>query len=104
MDIRSRAAHQRRLRDVVQARAAAAARTFGEWLAQQTGRRDPVGDLARDYTQPCQCDACQARTARRYSVAGVRRELDDHDADPDAYTALEVAAAEWRTATGREQP
>lgn len=72
--------------------------TFAWWLAEQAHRRDPVGDLARDYLMPCPCSACLSRTARRYSVAGVREEMDDHDAIPAAYDALDRAAAEWKAA------
>lgn len=74
--------------------------TFGAWLKRQTGRRDPVGDLSRDYVAPCPCRYCGRRTSRRYSPAGVREDLDRHDAAPETYAALDAAADEWRKAYG----
>lgn len=74
--------------------------TFGGWLRKQTARRDPTGDLARDYVQPCPCRFCKGRTSRRYGVMGVREEMDRHDAIPEAYEALDAAATEWRKAYG----
>ncbi|MFG1619523.1 hypothetical protein ACGFI3_42795 [Nonomuraea wenchangensis] len=73
--------------------------TFGAWLTAQADRNDPVGDLARDYLASCGCrrDSCSPRNRPR-SVAGVRRNLDNHDAIPEAYDALDRAAAEWRSA------
>lgn len=74
--------------------------TFGAWLSRQTHRDDAVGDLARDYTAVCPCDSCNTRTSRRYSVHGVRGELDDHDASAAAYDALDQAANEWQNSRG----
>lgn len=71
---------------------------FGVWLTRQTDRQDAVGDLARTYTAPCSCALCAGRTSRRYSVNGVRGELDDHGASAEAYAALDQAAEEWRAA------
>jgi hypothetical protein len=74
---------------------------FGHWLGQQAGREDAVGDLARDYTRDDRED-----DERDPSPAGVRAELDDHDAMPSAYDVLDRAAAEWQASTdsGRTRP
>lgn len=71
--------------------------TFGAWLAAQNHRDDPVGDLARDYLEQCGCDtgSCNHQ-GRPQSVEEVRQDLDDHGAIPEAYGALDRAAAEWQ--------
>jgi len=63
--------------------------TFRQWLIQQKGRNDPVGDLARDFAD----DKC-ARWIR--SVDAIRRHiLFNHRPGLGALTALEEAIAEY---------
>jgi hypothetical protein len=70
--------------------------TFADWLRRQTHRRDPVGDLARDYVAPCPCALCEGRPGSGTSPAELRTELADHGACEDAYAALRWAVSEWR--------
>lgn len=70
--------------------------TFGQWLATQAHRHDPVGDLARDYIEPCGCGDCGHGEAR--TIDELRDELADHGAIPQAYDALDRAATEWQAA------
>ena len=60
--------------------------TFRQWLNEQTHRRDPIGDLARDV----QADRPGAR-----SVDDLRLVLQEHDASANALDALERAAQEY---------
>jgi hypothetical protein len=69
---------------------------FGLWLTQQTSRDDATGELARHYVTPCPCTPCGVRTSRRYSVNGVRAELQDHAAGRAALDALDAAAQQWQ--------
>src|SRR5687768_18041331 len=77
-------------------------KTFGWWLEQQAGRRGPVGDLARDYIQSCDCQTCAGRVHRDETVVGVRSELDAHSATGDLYSALVQAVSEWRQIAGTQ--
>jgi hypothetical protein len=60
--------------------------TFREWLSQQTGREDRVGDLARDADRdPCFPPA----------LSMVKRYLMQGNACPGALKALEQAREEY---------
>lgn len=76
------------------------ANTFGTWLSQQTGRRGPVGDLARFHMADCNCQSCLNRAERPESIGGVRAELDQHGISTSYHDALNVAVMEWREAIG----
>ena len=64
--------------------------TFLEWLARQTWRRDPVGDLARD-TRNDRSWPPRGKISR----ARLRAHLEVQDAIPEALAALDVAWDEW---------
>lgn len=59
--------------------------TFEKWLLKQKHRADPVGDLARDFI-----------SAKKYGDKKCNAEtLSKWDATSGAFTALEVAQAEY---------
>jgi hypothetical protein len=66
---------------------------FVDWLKQQTWRRDPIGDLARDTRR----DAGWPPPGK-VSRAKLRAYLERHDAIPAAIAALDAAWDEWDAA------
>lgn len=74
--------------------------SFGAWLALQTDRRDPVGDLARDFLGDDGCGRCSDITeeATFMGVEDVAASLTQHRASQPAFDAFNMACAEW---TGR---
>jgi hypothetical protein len=74
--------------------------SFGAWLALQTERRDPVGDLARDFLADDGCGRCSdiAEEAQYMGVEDVAANLAEHGASQPAFDAFNEACAEW---TGR---
>ena len=63
---------------------------FVDWLARQTGRRDAIGDLARDTRRD---DTWPPRG--KISRTKLQAHLDAHDAIPAARDALDAAWDEW---------
>lgn len=76
------------------------ANTFGTWLAQQTGQRGPVGDLANFHVSTCSCQPCLARPGRPESIGGVRHELEVHGATAKHSEGLGLAVKAWREEIG----
>jgi hypothetical protein len=62
---------------------------FETWLLRQTRRRDPIGDLARDWR-----DDPERTAARRHTLN--HSYLDERQADVGAHDALTRARREWR--------
>jgi hypothetical protein len=71
---------------------------FPDWLAQQTRRRDAVGDLARDARR----DRTWPRRGK-ISRARLRAHLEASDAIPGALAALDTAWDEWDRARREER-
>jgi hypothetical protein len=64
--------------------------TFRQWLIQQKGRNDPVGDVARDFID----DECAKRLR---SPKSIQRHIElAHDACPAALEALQRAIREYK--------
>jgi len=63
---------------------------FVDWLARQTGRRDAIGDLARDTRRD---DTWPPRG--KITRAKLHAHLEAHDAIPEARAALDAAWDEW---------
>jgi YozE SAM-like fold len=63
---------------------------FVDWLARQTGRRDAIGDLARDTRRD---DTWPPRG--KVTRAKLHAHLEVHDAIPAARDALDAAWDEW---------
>ncbi|TWG11598.1 hypothetical protein FHX34_106328 [Actinoplanes teichomyceticus] len=74
--------------------------SFGAWLSLQTGRHDPVGDLARDFLGDDGCGRCLhlAEDAEFMQVQDVAASMAEHRAAQPAFDAFNLACAEW---TGR---
>ena len=69
--------------------------TFNRWLRAQATRKDPVGDLARDF-----CADRPAESGIRVTCPGdLARRLEWHGACAGAYEALGRAEAEWLEAS-----
>jgi hypothetical protein len=66
-------------------------KTFVNWLRQQRGRDDAVGDLARDAL------ADSALRGKRFSVEDLRQRLIQLNACEGARIALHDARREYRT-------
>jgi hypothetical protein len=64
--------------------------TFVEWLARQTGRRDAIGDLARDTRRDGDWPP-----PGKVSRSKLRAYLDARGAIPEALDALDAAWDEW---------
>jgi hypothetical protein len=71
-------------------------RSFTDWLTNQEGRDDPVGDLARDKAQ----DRYWPTTG---SVQVYRSHLDSMNAVPNALDALDRAWTEYQAYRTRER-
>jgi hypothetical protein len=69
--------------------------SFWQWLQQQTGREDPIGDLAED----AMADFHAGRTDVR-SIGGLRARLARFDGCHEAKQALDEALREWRESKG----
>jgi hypothetical protein len=63
---------------------------FVDWLASQTGRRDAIGDLARDTRR----DDTWPPTGK-ITRAKLHAHLETHDAIPEARATLDSAWDEW---------
>lgn len=74
--------------------------SFGTWLAQQTGQRGPVGDLADFHVSTCSCQPCLARPGRPESIGEVRHELEVHGATAKHSEGLSLAVKAWREGIG----
>ena len=78
---------------------------FTQWLLRQKGRRDPVGDLARDVgadiagAQPPRVWPRYARRLSQYEEA-----LEAYGACQGAMDALQCAWDEWRRAGDAKTP
>jgi hypothetical protein len=71
--------------------------SFGTWLSLQAERRDPVGDLARDFLGDDGCGRCSdvAEEAESMGVQDVAASMTAHGAAPVAFDAFNAACAEW---------
>ena len=63
---------------------------FVDWLARQTGRRDAIGDLARDTRRDVTWPP-----SGKVNRAKLRGHLESHEAIPGALDALDAAWDEW---------
>ena len=68
---------------------------FHTWLVGQSGRRDPVGDLARDYTAGT--EESEHQIAR--GPEDLRDIVEAVAGSADVLAAVDSAIAEWRSAT-----
>ena len=65
--------------------------SFWQWLQQQAGREDPIGDLASDAMADCRAGHTEVR-----SIGGLRARIDRLTGSSDAKQALDDALREWR--------
>lgn len=63
--------------------------TFNQWLSNQTTRRDPIGDLARDVKTDSEWPS-------RKTLAGLQSYLEKQHAGEGAIKALKAAWQEWQ--------
>jgi hypothetical protein len=69
--------------------------SFWQWLTQQAGREDPIGDLAADAMADCRAGHTEVR-----SIGGLRARLARLDGCSEAKQALDDALREWRRTKG----
>jgi len=69
--------------------------SFWQWLTQQAGRHDAVGDLAADAMADCRAGHTEVR-----SIGGLRARLARLDGCSEAKQALDDALREWRRTKG----
>ena len=74
---------------------------FGEWLLDQKDRDDPIGDLARDFTEvpshpmTLKSRGITVKPRKEVSTTDIIVELNNHPACRAAKEAAEVAIAEY---------
>lgn len=71
--------------------------TFDSWLRTQANRRDPIGDLARDYA-----DDCTAHGVTAMTLTELRASMIAQHACSGALRALTLAQRQWQQQQSKE--